>query len=217
MKKKTQKIIAPRIANKGGYQVQDIWFHRAKAAGYRARSAFKLLQIQEETGIIQPGMIVLDLGCAPGSWLQVLAKGVGENGRILGIDLQEVEKFAQKNITTFVGDMTAAESHDRIRAFLADMNLPKISLITSDVAPKTTGRNDDDQYHSSMLCLEVLRIAEKFLAPGGNLVMKIFVGRDLANVLAKAKNVFAKVQCIKPDACRDRSFEEYVICKGYRG
>ncbi len=90
------------MANKGGYQIQDIWFHRAKAAGYRARSAFKLLQIQEKIDIIKPDMIVLDLGCAPGSWLQVLSKLVGENGRILGVDLQVVEKFSQKNITTMV-------------------------------------------------------------------------------------------------------------------
>lgn len=74
--KKKQKIIAPRTSNKSGYQIQDVWFHRAKAAGYRARSAFKLLQIDEETPIIKSGMIVLDLGCAPGSWLQVLSKQV---------------------------------------------------------------------------------------------------------------------------------------------
>lgn len=74
MIKKKPKIIAPRVANKAGYQVKDTWFHKAKAAGYRARSAFKLIQIQEETRIIQPGMTVLDLGCAPGSWLQVLSK-----------------------------------------------------------------------------------------------------------------------------------------------
>lgn len=85
------------------------------------------------------------------------------------------------------------------------------------MAPKTTGRNDDDQYHSAMLCLEVLKIAEKMLAPGGSLVMKIFVGRDLAQVLSKAKKMFKKIQTIKPDAVRDRSFEEYVVCRGYHG
>ena len=74
MIKKKPKIVAPRVANKAGYQVQDTWFHKAKAAGYRARSAFKLIQIQEETDIIKPDMVVLDLGCAPGSWLQVLSK-----------------------------------------------------------------------------------------------------------------------------------------------
>lgn len=73
---KKQKIIAPRTPNKAGYQIQDVWFHRAKSAGYRARSAFKLLQIQEELKVIQLGMTVLDLGCAPGSWLQVLSKCV---------------------------------------------------------------------------------------------------------------------------------------------
>lgn len=102
MLKKKKKIVAPRVANKAGYQVQDVWFHRAKAAGYRARSAFKLLQIQEKIPVIQPGISVLDLGCAPGSWLQVLSKLVGEKGRVLGVDLQEVERFPQKNIVTMV-------------------------------------------------------------------------------------------------------------------
>ncbi len=119
--KKKPKIIAPRVANKAGYQVQDIWFHKAKAAGYRARSAFKLLQIQEETNIIRSGMVVLDLGCAPGSWLQVLSKTVGPDGRVLGIDLQQVEKFPQKNIATFVGDMMSTDSHEEMRAFLRDI------------------------------------------------------------------------------------------------
>jgi 23S rRNA (uridine2552-2'-O)-methyltransferase len=91
------------------------------------------------------------------------------------------------------------------------------NLITSDVAPKTTGRNDDDQYHSAMLCLEVLKIAEKLLAPGGNLIMKIFRGRDLGLVLSEAKKKYNKIQCIKPPACRDRSFEEYVVCRGFSG
>lgn len=192
--------------------------------------------------IIKPGMVVLDLGCAPGSWLQVLSKTVGPEGRVLGIDLQQVDKFAQKNIKTFVGDMTSPTSHQEMRNFLREVQMegkeiekskeeagiwgindnPKVRtkyfhLITSDVAPKTTGRNDDDQYNSAMLCLEVLKIAEELLAPGGNLVMKIFVGRDLAQVLQKAKTMFTKIQTLKPDACRDRSFEEYVICRGFRG
>ncbi len=142
---------------------------------------------------------------------------MGENGRILGVDLQEVKKFAQKNITTFVGDMTADETHIIMKNYLREMGLNTCDLITSDVAPRTTGRNDDDQYHSAMLCLEVLKVAEKFLAPGGNLAMKVFVGRDLARVMEQAKKRFKIVKCIKPDACRDRSFEEYVVCKGFKG
>lgn len=166
--------------------------------------------------IIKPDMTVIDLGCAPGSWLQVLIKEVGENGRVLGIDLQEVKKFAQKNVTTYVGDMTVPETHAVMRDYLSEMGLKNCDVITSDVAPRTTGRNDDDQYHSAMLCLEVVKIAEKFLVPGGNLVMKVFVGRDLAKVMEKTKKIFKVVKCIKPEACRDRSFEEYVVCKGYR-
>lgn len=187
-------------------------------------------------------MIVLDLGCAPGSWLQVLSKLVWENGRILGVDLQVVDRFSQKNITTIVWDMTAPETHAKIETYLQNireegkeiqkkedeagvwwlndnkkLKTKYFQLITSDVAPKTTGRNDDDQYNSAMLCLEVLKIGERFLAPGGNLVMKIFRGRDLSLVLSKAKNQFKKIQCIKPPACRDRSFEEYVVCQGFRG
>ena len=187
-------------------------------------------------------MIVLDLGCAPGSWLQVLSKLVWENGRILGVDLQVVDKFSQKNITTTVWDMTAPETHAKIETYLQNireegkeiqkkedeagvwwlndnkkLKTKYFQLITSDVAPKTTGRNDDDQYNSAMLCLEVLKIGERFLAPGGNLVMKIFRGRDLALVLSQAKKQYKKIQCIKPPACRDRSFEEYVVCQGFKG
>lgn len=166
---------------------------------------------------IKPGMTVIDLGCAPGSWLQVLTQQVGENGRVLGIDLQPVKKLAHTNITTAIGDMTAPETHILMRQYLESMGLKNCDLITSDVAPRTTGRNDDDQYHSAMLCLEVVRVAERFLVPGGNLVMKVFVGRDLAKVMAKTKQIFKVVKCIKPDACRDRSFEEYIVCIGYRG
>lgn len=113
--------------------------------------------------------------------------------------------------------MTTLETHEVIRTYLQEKGLRNYDLITSDVAPRTTGRNDDDQYHSAMLCLEVVKIAEKFLVPGGNLVMKVFVGRDLAKVMEKTKKIFKIVKCIKPEACRDRSFEEYVVCKGYRG
>lgn len=214
---KKKKIQAPRIANRWGYQVQDVWFHKAKAAGYRARSAFKLIQLNEAMHIIKPGMAVIDLGCAPGSWLQVLTQAVWEWWLVFWVDLQEVKKFAQKNITTYVGDMTTLETHEVIRTYLQEKGLRNYDLITSDVAPRTTGRNDDDQYHSAMLCLEVVKIAEKFLVPGGNLVMKVFVGRDLAKVMEKTKKIFKIVKCIKPEACRDRSFEEYVVCKGYRG
>jgi 23S rRNA (uridine2552-2'-O)-methyltransferase len=128
-----------------------------------------------------------------------------------------VKKLAQKNVTTYVGDMTVSETHTVMRNYLRDMGLKNCDLITSDVAPKTTGRNYDDQYHSAMLCLEVLTIADRFLSPGGNLVMKVFIGKDLARVMEKAKKMFKIVKCIKPEACRDRSFEEYVVCKGYRG
>ncbi len=130
--KKKPKIIAPKIANKGGYQVQDAWFHKAKAAGYRARSAFKLLQLDEETKIIRPGMFALDLGCAPGSWLQILSKTIGDTGKILGVDLQEVERFSQKNITTLVGDMTTPDTHAKIKDYLQSIQEEGKTLVEAE-------------------------------------------------------------------------------------
>lgn len=189
------------------YKVQDHYFLEAKRQGYRARSAFKLLEIQEKFCIAKKGDEVLDLGCAPGSFLQVLAKFVGSQGKITGIDLQETEELPYPNVKTYTCDIF---DEQKIYSLLGDQ---KFNLITSDLAPKTSGIKDTDQFKSIELNEQVLKLAEKYLKKNGNLILKVFVGADFQPFLKKIKQKFQKVSCFKPSSSRDRSFETFVIAK----
>ena len=116
--------------------VRDPYFEKAKKLGYRARSAFKLLEIQEKYDLIKPGMCVLDAACAPGSFMQVLSKIVGESGRIIGVDIQSIKSFGQANISFLKASIF---DYDVIHKFIRERNIEQFDLITSDIAPNTTG------------------------------------------------------------------------------
>jgi 23S rRNA (uridine2552-2'-O)-methyltransferase len=141
--------------------IQDEYFQKAKKLGYRARSAFKLLEIQDKYHIIKPGMDVLDVGAAPGSFLQVIAKIVGEKGKVVGIDIQKIEpNFGYPNI--YLLEESVFE-YEKIRTFLESLGVEKFDLITSDIAPATTGMTGVDQYRSVELNLAILDVAKTFL------------------------------------------------------
>lgn len=193
------------------YVVQDKYFLEAKRLGYRARSAFKLIEIDEKYGLTKPGMKVLDVASAPGSFLQVLMKKVGDEGFVVGVDIQAIKPFNRPNVKTF---QESVLEHEKINECFASVGISQFDLITSDIAPNTTGMTGVDQYRSIELNLEILKIADRFLKKGGNLVLKVFVGEDVDELVAPAKARFAKLSRFKPDACRDRSFEEYFVLLG---
>jgi len=184
------------------FQHLDKYALQAQRDGYRARSAYKLLDILNKFKAIKVRGSVLDLGCAPGSWLQVLAKQ--RPRRLVGVDLQQVKPIA--GATLLRGDIFSDEITAQLRA------LAPFDLITSDMAPKTTGRPDNDQWHSVELCQQVLDLArDGLLRPQGSLICKIFVGADFQEFWAEFKRHFQRAKCFKPPSCRDRSVETFVV------
>lgn len=161
-KAKDIEVVNPKKkkTGKAQYIVRDDYFYEAKRLGYRARSAFKLLEIQEKYNIIKPGMRVLDIASAPGSWLQVLVKMVGPTGVIVGVDIQKIEGFGHQNIHLFQGDVFVTEP---IIEFLKKHDIVQTDCITSDIAAHTTGQTGVDQYRSVELNLAILDIADIFL------------------------------------------------------
>ena len=202
------------------FQIHDPYFIKAKKMGYRARSAFKLLELQERYNLIKPNMNVLDVGAAPGSFLQVIAKIVGQRWKVVGIDIQKIDpNFGYPNI--FLLQESIFE-YEKICDFLENIGIsnkspdenPEFDLITSDIAPATTGMTGVDQYKSVELNLAILEVAKVFLKKDATLVLKVFVGEDVNDLIAPIKQHFKKLSRFKPKACRDRSFEEYFICQG---
>ncbi|MBP9811793.1 RlmE family RNA methyltransferase [Candidatus Gracilibacteria bacterium] len=192
--------------------VQDPFYEKAKKLGYRARSAFKLLEIQDKFHLIQPKMNVLDIASAPGSFLQVIAKIVGPTGKVVGIDIQKIDpNFGFPNIYLL---QESVFEFEKIRLYLDSLGIGQFNLLTSDIAPSTTGMTGIDQYRSIELNLAILEVAEVFLKKGGNLVLKVFVGEDIEDLIAPIREKYTKLSRFKPKACRDRSFEEYFICQG---
>ena len=195
----------------GQYIVQDKWFFEAKKLGYRARSAFKLIEIQDRYKIIEPGMKVLDVASAPGSFLQVISRIIGPEGLVAGVDLQQIKPFGQQNIRVLQGDIFDAE---KIEQFCEKLGVHQFDVVTSDIAPNTTGLTGVDQYRSIELNIAIIEFAHRWLKPGGNLLLKVFVGEDIQELITPIMQRYKNLKRIKPEACRDRSFEEYFLCLG---
>lgn len=196
------------------YQVQDKYFQLAKQKGYRARSAFKLLEIQKKFNLIRPGQNIVDLGAAPGSFMQVIREIVGERGRVFGIDLQVMEAFPFENMKAVQGDIFEKESFfEAMKAF----GFEQADGVTSDLAPKTSGIKDMDTGLSAELTDQAAYLSTQILKKGGYFVGKIFEGSDFQRVLRKIKRQFRQVHVFKPEACRDRSYETYIVAEGFLG
>lgn len=195
----------------GQYVVQDKWFFEAKKLGYRARSAFKLIEVQDRFKIIEPGMKVLDVASAPGSFLQVISKIIGPEGIVAGVDLQQIKPFGQQNIRVLQGDIF---DKPKIEQFCEKIGVAQFDVVTSDIAPNTTGLTGVDQYRSIELNIAILEFAHDWLKPGGNLLLKVFVGEDIQELITPIMQRYSGLKRVKPQACRDRSFEEYFLCIG---
>lgn len=193
------------------YIIHDEYFHKAKQQGYRARSAFKLLELQEKYALIKPGMKVCDVGRAPGSFLQVIRKTIWKDWLVVWIDLKEIDNLNYDNVFTLKHDIYEFETlKPRVDAIIWEGKL--FDLITSDIAPNTTGRADVDQYASVELNIWIEEFADVFLKKWWNLVLKVFIWEDFNDLLKEIKKRYKKLNVYKPFACRDRSPEEYVIC-----
>jgi 23S rRNA (uridine2552-2'-O)-methyltransferase len=200
------------------FSPQDHYFHQAKKDGYRARSAYKLLEILKKfPKCMRRGSNVLDLGSAPGSFLQVLGEK-NEGGKVCGVDLQEIKKFPRNygaELKLIQGDIFEEETAEKIFEFFGNR---KVDVITSDLAPKTSGVKSVDQWKSIELNQRVLEICEKFLKPNGNLVAKIFRGEDFDEFwVEEFRDQFKESKTFKPASCRDRSFEFFMVGFGYKG
>ena len=190
-------------------KLHDRYFKQAKAEGYVARSAYKLLEINEKFRIVRVGDRVLDLGCAPGSWMQVAAKTVGGRGLVVGVDLQAVGPNVAPGARTVQGDIFKVEP-----ATLLELSGSLFNVVLSDMAPATTGHGDD--FLSVRLCRRVIDILPPLLTPGGSLAMKVLEGEEFPELVREVRALFARVKGFKPDSSRDVSREMFIVAGDYR-
>ncbi len=191
---------------------KDHYFEKAKAQGFKARSIFKLEEIDQSLHIIKPESIVLDLGCAPGSWLQYVARRLGKKGAALGVDLTPVSEKLHDRIKT-VADDCFKLTKEKVSAYLAELSsdVNGLDVVLSDMAPKTSGIKHVDQIRSIELAHQALNLAEQLLKPGGHVVIKVFASGEVNELLAKMKAMFKVVKQMRPKSVRAPSKEFYVV------
>lgn len=194
-------------------QYQDHYFKRAKAENYPARSVYKLQEMDQKFHLLSPGMKVLDLGAAPGSWTLFAAKRVGQGGRVLALDIQATDQEFPENVTFLVHD--AFEDSPELLALMEPL-LP-FDFVMSDMAPRTTGHKFTDQARSLELCERARDVALRRLRPGGNFVAKIFEGPDAKGFQESLRPYFDKVRGFKPKSSRAESKETFILGLGFRG
>jgi 23S rRNA (uridine2552-2'-O)-methyltransferase len=193
------------------YKPHDRYYKKAKQEGYRSRAAYKLLELQQRYRLLRPGDAVVDLGAAPGGWLQVAAKIVGQKGKVIGIDLQPIKAFSERNIIVLEDDITSAEIQQKIKQLIGG----PADCVLSDLAPKLSGIRDTDTARCLALNQTALRVAVELLDPGGALLIKSFISPDLHGFTAELKQYFSTVQRTKPEATRQGSSEFYFYAKGF--
>ena len=191
------------------YIPNDKWSRRAAEEGFRARSVYKLQELDEKFRILKSGMKVLDLGAAPGSWLQYEALKVGSKGTVIGIDLQEIEPIEGVEYL-YKADITDISA---VQSILEKIYIDQVDAVVSDLAPKTSGIKDVDQWRSIELSQAVVEVADRFLRPGGYCVMKILRGADFDEFFAQLKNDWKHVKLQHAKASRDRSREVYIVMR----
>ncbi len=189
---------------------QEFYYRKAKQLNYRSRASFKLHQIDERFGIFREGASVVDLGAAPGGWLQIAKERVGPQGKVVGVDLQHI--LPLEGVTTIRGDMTKKETVDELKAILGG----EADVVISDMSPNISGNYSIDHARSVDLCTHALQFARHTLRPGGSLVMKIFEGDMINQFLKEVRKDFSSVRLHAPKASRSSSSEIYIVAKGFR-
>jgi len=207
---KTAKYRKPSSTKWLMRQLNDPFVARAKADGYRSRAAYKLLELDEKFSLLKPGARVVDLGCAPGGWIQVAVKKVGPTGRVAGIDYLPMDSLAGATILEL--DFLDEGAPDALKAALAG----PADLVLSDMAAPTTGHKATDHLRIVALAEAALDFAVDVLAPGGAFACKVFQGGAEGTLLTRLKQHFRTVKHAKPQASRQESAEMYVVALGFR-
>ena len=186
---------------------RDHYYKKAKEEKYRSRAAYKLFQAVKKHHFIENGNVVVDLGAAPGGWVQAARKIVGTKGFVLGVDLKPIEPFSQRNVRTIIGDITEEETLQQILEFLPR----KADALISDASPNISGIWEVDHARQIDLAQQALKIALKTLKPSGNFFAKVFEGDMLNDFIGELKQHFEIVKIMKPKASRAKSSEIFIL------
>ena len=190
-------------------QRRDTYVRQSKIEGYRARSAYKLIEIDEKFKVFKGGMFVLDIGAAPGSWSQYASKVV-KSGKIISIDLKEIEEI--KKTIQIKGDFTEKDTQSLIKKYLNK----KLDVVMSDMAVNTTGIKNIDAIQTGELCMEAMIFSKDVISKNGFFISKIFMGSSFNEIVALGKKIFNEVKVFKPKSSRKDSKESFIICKNLR-
>ena len=190
-------------------QRRDTYVRQSKIEGYRARSAYKLIEIDEKFKIFKGGLSVIDIGAAPGSWSQYALK-VAKSGRLISIDLKKMEPIGKS--VQIQGDFTEEKTQEEIKKNLNG----KVDVVMSDMAVDTTGIKNIDSIHTGELCKEAMFFAKDLMKDNGSFISKIFMGGTFNEIVAEGKKYFKEVKVFKPKSSRKDSKESFIICRKIR-
>jgi 23S rRNA (uridine2552-2'-O)-methyltransferase len=190
----------------------DEYVKRARKEGYRSRAVYKLKEIDERDRLLKPGLVVVDLGAAPGAWSQYVKERVGKNGRVIALDILPIEPLA--GIEILQGDITEDAT---LEALMEAISGQPVDLVISDMAPNTTGIDSADQARAMYLAELAMDFAGRVLKPGGTFLVKVFQGSGFNELFKSLQQRFQRVATRKPKASRPRSAEQYLLATGYRG
>ncbi len=207
-------MTCPRKRKSGNWanrQNRDVFVRQARIRGLRARSVFKLEQIDRKYRLIKPDTRIVDLGCAPGSWSQYAASRISSANRIIGVDLLPMEKL--EKVEFIRGDFIDPAIQYTVSQYLPDSG---IDLVLSDMAPNITGIRIMDQANAEQLHFAILDFCKSSLNPSGNLVTKMFEGETFNSIRKRISGCFDGVQMVKPEASRSQSREVYLVARGFR-
>lgn len=201
-----------KVSKKGGNYVRhDKFWAQAKDEGFAARSVYKLQEMDAEYRILSKGARVIDLGCAPGSWMQWAAQKVGPGGRVVGVDLEKVDVALPAHVTTLQMDML------KVTRQSLPPDVWPVDVVLSDVAPHTTGIRSVDQARAFDLSARAVLMGDVLLKVGGHLVVKTFEGPDTRRLEQALKLRFTDAHTVRPKATRRQSFEMFLLARGFRG
>mgnify|MGYP005621184073 FL=1 len=190
-------------------QRRDIYVRQSKVDGYRARSAYKLIELDEKFKIFKGGINVVDIGAAPGSWSQYASKVI-KNGKLISIDLKPMDKI--EHTIQIKGDFTELSTQNQIKEILTK----KIDVIMSDMAVNTTGIKNIDAIQTGELCIEAMLFSKDIISEKGFFISKIFMGSSFNEIVALGKKIYKEVKVFKPKSSRKDSKESFIICKNLR-
>ncbi len=188
-------------------------YHRmAKERGYRSRAAFKLMQLNAKFGFLDDAKYVLDIGAAPGGWLQVSAEAVGEDGLVVGIDIEKIKPLGLRNVKTVVGDVMDEKTLEEVKKLLPG----EVDVVLSDLSPNVSGAWELDHFRQIELSRTAMRVSEKILKPEGWFILKVFQGSEYEGFLQELREAYLFVKVVKPRASRKESAEIYIVAKRLR-